>query len=141
VSFLIDTNVLSELRKGQRCDVGVAAWFDEVTDEELFVSVLTIGEIRRGVELIRRRDTVAAARLGAWLEALVTSYSDRIVSIDATIAERWGRMSASDPVPVVDGLLAATAWERGLTLVTRNVADVAATGVNCINPFSSLPGA
>lgn len=137
MSYLIDTNVISELRKGKRCNPGVASWFAEVSPEEIYLSVLTVGEIRKGIENIRRRDERAAEVLEAWLGELVAAHSDRILSVDEAIAELWGRFNVPDPLPVLDSLLAATASVHGLTLVTRNVRDVRQTGVECLNPFSA----
>lgn len=137
MSYLIDTNVISELRKGPRCDPHVAAWFSAVNDEEVFLSVLTLGEIRRGVENLRRRDTAAAQALDDWLSGLAEEHGDRLLPVDLAIADAWGRLGAPDPVPVVDGLLAATASVHRLTLVTRNVQDVEGTGVPCLNPFEA----
>jgi predicted nucleic acid-binding protein len=105
--------------------------------EEIFLSVLTIGEIRRGIEGVRRRDPDPAAALDRWLNLLSEAHGDRAVPIDRTITEEWGRMNVPDPLPVVDGLLAATARVLGLTLVTRNVADVEGTGVELFDPFAS----
>jgi toxin FitB len=136
VGYLVDTNVISELRKGKRADASVRAWFDDVGDEEIFLSVLTVGEIRQGIERIRRRDPVAAARLDSWLSQVVETHRDRLVPVDRLVAEEWGRLNAPDPVPVVDGLLAATAIAAGMTLVTRNVADVERTGVDFLDPFA-----
>ena len=135
MSFLLDTNVISELRKGERADQGVRAWFAELDDEEIFISALTVGEIRRGIESIRRRDPDSASALDGWLARFVEAHRDRIVPIDRVVAEEWGRLNVPDPIPVVDGLLAATARVANLTLATRNVADVEATGVAIFNPF------
>jgi hypothetical protein len=135
LSYLVDTNVLSELRKGRRCDPNVFRWFSAIPDEDVFLSVLVIGEIRRGIERIRRRDVGSAKALEAWLRRLLVGHRDRILSIDEAIAEEWGRLSAPDPIPVVDGLMAATARVKGLTLATRNVRDVALIGVPVVNPF------
>ncbi len=135
MSFLVDTNVLSELRKGNRCDPAVRAWATALADEELFISALTIGEIRRGIESIRRRDPKAATALDGWLARIHATHSDRVIGVDHAIAEEWGRMSVPDPLPVVDGLLAATARIIGLTLATRTVGDFEPTGVPCVNPF------
>lgn len=129
----------SELRKGTRCHPGVAAWFERVSPEEIFLSVLTVGEIRQGIETKRHRDARAAEVLEMWLNELITTYSDRVLSIDQDIAERWGRFNVPDRTSVVDGLLAATAKVHGMTLVTRNLKDVERTGVRCIDPFSSRP--
>lgn len=135
--WLVDTNVLSELRKGARAAAGVRAWFDEVEDAGLFTSVLVVGELRRGVESLRRRDPRGAAALEQWVLRLVESFSDRVLPIDGAVAERWGRLNVPDPVPTVDGLLAATALVHELTLVTRNTRDVLRTGVRCLNPFEA----
>ena len=137
MSYLVDTNVLSELRKGERCDPNVLRWFSTVSADEIFLSVLTIGEIRRGVERIRRRDPRSARALEAWLRRLVAEHSDRILSIDEEVAEEWGRLGVPDPIPVIDGMMAATARVHGLTFATRNQKDVMRTGVPCVNPFST----
>lgn len=135
MSYLLDTNVISELRKGKRAKPSVSSWFDGLADHEIHLSVLTIGEIRRGVESVRRRDPDSASALDSWLSRLAEAHRDRILQVDRAIAEEWGRMDVPDPLPVVDGLLAATARIVGLTLVTRNVADVESTGVELLNPF------
>ena len=135
--LLLDTNVISELRKADRCDAHVAAWFDAVAEEDVYLSVLVIGEIRRGIESVRRRDPSSATALEAWLGAVVEGHDSRILPIDREIAETWGRFGVPDPVPAVDGMLAATAHVHGLTLATRNVRDVARTGVPCVDPFAA----
>jgi predicted nucleic acid-binding protein len=135
--FLLDTNVVSELRKGARADAGVRAWFDEHTTDQLWLSVLVVGELRRGVELLRRRDKRAGKRLSDWLATITTEYEDHIIPITTEVCERWALLNVPDPVPVIDGLLAATALERDLTLVTRNTVDVERTGVALVNPFAS----
>ncbi|HVT60122.1 MAG TPA: type II toxin-antitoxin system VapC family toxin [Thermoanaerobaculia bacterium] len=137
MSYLVDTNVVSELRKNRRCNPGVAAWFAGVSSEEIYLSVLTVGELRKGIESIRRRDEAAAKALEAWLQELVFAYSDRFLPVDQVIAEQWGRFSVPDPLPVFDALLAATAKVHGLTLVTRNLKHVERTGVDCMSPFST----
>lgn len=137
MSWLVDTNVVSELRKGARCDRAVLAWFEGVEEDELFTSVLVVGEVRRGVESIRRRDPIAATALEQWLARLLETFGDRVLPIDSGVAERWGALNVPDPLPAVDGLLAATALVHGLTLVTRNVRDVERSGVRVLNPFSS----
>src|SRR5262249_48705627 len=126
---------ISELRKGPRCNRRVADWFAQVPEDEVFLSVLTIGEIRKGVELIRQRDAKSASALDQWLRSIVHSYSDRILAVDQTIAEEWGQITARHPFPVIDGLLGATAKIHGLTVATRNTSDIARTGVNVFNPF------
>ena len=135
MSFLIDTNIISELRKGDRCDAAVAAWWAGVAEDDLWLSALVLGEIRKGVELARRRDPQKAAVLETWLSDVLSGFGDRVLPVDATVAEEWGRMNAIRPVPVIDALLAATAKANDLTLVTRNEADVAGLGVEVLNPF------
>jgi len=137
VTYLLDTNVLSELRKGSRCHPNVAAWFSAVEDVDLCLSVLVIGEIRRGIEVIRRRDGIRATALDQWLGRLVRDHAERILPVDRAVADEWGRLAAMRTGSVVDSLLAATARVHGLTLVTRNVRDVQWTGVSCVNPFVS----
>ncbi len=135
MSFLLDTNVVSELRK-RTPDAGVAAWFDSVDSRQLYLSVLTVGEIRQGICRLQRRDRAQAAVFDQWLAGLLRGYSDRVVPITAEVAEEWGRLNVPHPVPVVDGLLAATAKVHDWTLVTRNISDVATTGARLHNPFT-----
>jgi toxin FitB len=135
LSYLLDTNVISELRKGERADPNVSSWFGGLADEEIYLSVLTIGEIRRGVESVRRRDPDSAGVLDSWVARLNEAHRDRILPVDRAIAEEWGRLNVPDPLPVVDGLLAATAKVVGLTMVTRNIADVAGADVDLFDPF------
>ena len=139
MSFLIDTNVISEVRKGVRCDPSVAIWFDGVPEDQLFLSALVVGEIRKGVELARPRDPDRAAALEAWLSTLAAGFANRILPIDRAVAESWGRMSAVRTVPVIDGLMAATALVHDMTLVTRNEADVVGLGARVLNPFNTRP--
>ncbi|MGH3964075.1 MAG: type II toxin-antitoxin system VapC family toxin [Pseudonocardiaceae bacterium] len=134
MSFLLDTNVVSELRK-RTPDAGVAAWFDSVDSRQLYLSVLTVGEIRQGICRLQRRDPVQAAVFDQWLAGLLRGYSDCVVPVTAEVAEEWGRLNVPDPVPVVDGLLAATAKVHDWTLVTRNISHVATTGARLHNPF------
>jgi len=135
LSFLIDTNIISEVRKGARCNPGVAKWWAEVAEGDIWLSTLILGEIRKGVELARRRDPEKASVLEAWLGEVVSGFGDRVLPVDVATAEEWGRMSAMRPVPVIDALLAATAKTNGLMLVTRNEADVVGLGVDVFNPF------
>ena len=134
--FLLDTNVVSEFRKRQRADANVKNWLEQNKGGEFWLSVLVVGELRRGVELVSRRDPDSGAVLRAWFDSVVKDYGDRILPVTIEIGERWAMISQQDPVPVVDGLLAATAIEHDLVLVTRNVADVERTGARLINPFS-----
>jgi predicted nucleic acid-binding protein len=138
MSYLLDTNIVSELRKGPRANPGVVSWIAAVEDTQLYLSVLVVGELRRGVELCRRRDPRSATALEQWLDELLRLHGGRVLGIDRSVAEAWARLGVPDPVPVVDGLLAATAIIHGLTLVTRNVADVRRTGVRVLNPFSDV---
>lgn len=133
--WLLDTNVVSEIRKGSRGDPGVVRWATG-RDDEAWLSVVTVGEIRRGIELKRRRDEVAAHHLDLWLEGLVGSFASRILPVDQRVAEVWARLNVPDPRPVVDGLIAATAAVHGLTLVTRNAKDFEGVGVEVFNPFA-----
>jgi toxin FitB len=137
MSFLVDTNVIAEIRKGARCDPKVAAWFATVEDSDLFLSALVLGEIRRGIELARARDPSKADALQAWLESVAAGFGDRVLSVDAAVSDQWGRMSAMRPIPVVDGLLGATAKVHDLTLVTSNDSDIRGLGVRTLNPFKA----
>lgn len=137
MTYLVDTNILSELRKGARCDGGVADWFARVDDADLHLSVLVVGEIQRGADRVRRRDAHAAAALDRWLSNLTQTFSERILPVTLPIARLWGSFGVPDPVPTVDALIAATAHHHGLTLVTRNVRNVERTGVASLNPFAS----
>jgi toxin FitB len=135
VSYLIDTNIISEVRKGSSCDELVASWYASIDDADLYLSVLVLGEIRKGIELARRRDSVKAKALESWLTQVDAAFGDRVLPIDRTVTDEWGRMSALRPIPVIDGLLAATAKVHRMTLVTRNDANVSGVGAMVLNPF------
>ena len=137
MTWLVDTNVLSELRKAGRMDPGVRTWIDGIDESNLYTSVLVFGEIRRGIERLRRRDPTAAGAIEAWLTRMRQRFGARILPVDARVAERWGGLGVPNPVPTLDGLLAATALEHGLTLVTRNTRHVVSTGVATLNPFAA----
>jgi predicted nucleic acid-binding protein len=137
MSYLIDTNIISEVRKGARCDAHVSGWYASVADEDLFLSTLVLGEIRKGVELARPRDSGKAAALERWLREVEAAFDGRVLGIDNSVSDQWGRMSAIRPLPSIDGLLAATPLTNGLTLVTRNDRDVAGLGATVFNPFNS----
>lgn len=137
--FLLDTNVISEARKRGRANRAVIAWIAAHQDD-LYLSVLVTGEIRRGVESIRKRDPRAAASLERWLREIETSFEDRILPVDGVVADRWGRLMADRTLPTIDGLLAATALVHGLTLATRNVRDVVKSGVSSVDPFTGGSG-
>ena len=135
--FLLDTNIISEVREGQRSDPNVSNWYAGVSESQLFISSLTIGEIRRGIELARRRrDVDQAEALETWLKTVIHRFSGRILTVDTEEADTWGQISAIRPVPVVDGLLAATAMTHDMILVTRNVSDVEGLVVRVLDPFS-----
>jgi predicted nucleic acid-binding protein len=136
VNFLVDTNVLSELRKGTRANAKVRRWFESVDDAALYLSVLVIGELRQGIERLRRRDPPAAASLDRWLYEITERHADRTLPVDVEVADRWGRLNVPDQIPITDGILAATALVHSLTLVTRNIRDVARTGVRHLDPFA-----
>ena len=138
MSFLLDTNVLSEARKPD-AHANVRRWLASVSGVELYISVLVIGEIRQGIERLRRRDERQADVYEAWLAVLRRDYGDRVIPITPDVAEEWGRLNVPDPIAGIDGLMAATAKAHGLTFVTRNVADVSRTGVRLLNPFDPRP--
>jgi toxin FitB len=135
VNYLVDTNIISEVRKGSRCDRNVAAWYASIDDHQLYLSVLVLGEIRKGVEKAGAAHAPHAATLDRWLAAVTEAFAGRILAVDQAVADEWGRMTAKRPAPTVDALLAATAKVHGLTLVTRNIAHVADLGATVINPF------
>ena len=122
--YLLDTTVVSELRKPDP-NPHVLAWYSTVTSAEIFISALTIGEIRLGIERLRRTDAARADPLEQWLRGLHAGYGDHIIDVDAAATEEWSRLSVPDPLPVIDGLLAASAKIRGWTLVTRNTEPAA----------------
>ncbi len=137
--YLVDTNVISESRKGTRANVGVRDFFKRAAAEQLplFLSVVTVGELRRGVELIRhRRDTLQANRLEKWLTQLLRSYEDFILDVDSDIAQLWGRLRVPHHENALDKLIAATALIHNLTVVTRNHNDFEKTGARVLDPFS-----
>lgn len=135
MSYLIDTNVVSEIRKGDRANAQVAAWWSAVAEDELWTSTLVLGEIRKGIERTRRRDPSKARALEQWLDTLTTHFENRALAVDTAVAEAWGCLNSPRPLPVVDSLLAATAIVHDLTLVTRNTADIEGTGVATLNPW------
>lgn len=135
MKYLLDTNIISEVRKGAKCDPNVAAWYDAIDDGDIFLSVLVLGEIRKGVERARPSDPIQARALEKWLTTVAESFSERILTVDQAVADEWGRMGAKRPVSTVDALLAATAKVHGMTFATRNVSDVADLGADFVNPF------
>jgi len=137
VIFLLDTNVISEIRKRDRAHPNVSLWVHRTPVREIGTSVVVLAEIRRGIELKRRNDVEQAEGLDRWFWRMRTRLGDRVLPVDEPIAEAWARLSVPDPLPLIDGLLAATAKVRGLTLVTRNIADGMRTGVSILDPFSA----
>jgi predicted nucleic acid-binding protein len=134
VSYLLDTNVVSEMTKPTR-DANVQAWLDTITGPSLYVSVMVFGEIRKGIELLRRRDAGRAGVYDAWLDHLRQEFRTRVFPVTTAVAEEWGRLHAIRPLPHVDGLIAATARAHDAILVTRNVKDFARLDVKTVNPF------
>jgi hypothetical protein len=137
VKFLLDTNVISEIRKRDRAHPNVARWVARTPVKDIGTSVVVLAEIRRGIELKRRSDSRQAELLDRWFAQMRTRLGDRVLPIDEPIAEAWAILSVPDPLPLIDGLLAATAKVHGLTLVTRNVGDIARTGVPALDPFAA----
>lgn len=136
--YLLDTNVISELRKvgDGKADTAVVAWVSGVDAGEMFISALTLMELEIGILRVERRDAAQGARLRIWFDTQVCpEFKDRTLSIDSAIARRCARLHVPDPKSERDALIAATALEHGLTVVTRNMADFAATGVSLINPW------
>jgi predicted nucleic acid-binding protein len=137
VKFLVDTNVISELRKRDRANSNVARWVARTAVKDIGTSVIVLAEIRHGIELKRRRDPRQADSLGRWFAQMRTRLGDRVLAIDEPIAEAWALLGIPHPIPLIDGILAATAKVHGLTLVTRNVVHIAGTGVPFVDPFSA----
>ena len=136
--YLIDTNVISELRKKSRANSGVISFFQKINDskQEIYLSVISIGELRRGVELIRHRGDVEQAKLlENWLERLLTDYSEKILELDTISAQLWGRLRVPNPENSIDKQIAAIALVHDLIVVTRNITDFDSTGVATFNPF------
>jgi toxin FitB len=136
--YLIDTNVISEARKNASANRGVVAFFEKVgaSGEPIYLSAISVGELRRGVELIRRRgDADQAKRLEAWLAVVVERFSERILAFDADAAQVWGRLRVPDPAHALDKQIAAIALVNNLVLVTRNIADFEGLGVKLSSPF------
>lgn len=133
MSFLLDTNVVSEIRRGR--DLRVRGWSDAVDDLELHLSVMTLGEIRTGIDRLRSHDVDQAEVFGRWLSELRTRFAGRILPVDARVADRWGRLNAVASRNTVDSLIAATAHVHELTVVTRNTKDFQDCDVPLLNPW------
>ena len=134
--FLVDTNIISETRK-PRPNEGLLSWMAMVEAEALFMSVMSAGEIRKGIEILRARDADAASEIEVWLKDVERAFGERLLPIDSEVADAWGGISVRSKVDHVDVLLAATAKVHGLTLVTRNTKHVEGLGVPLLNPFST----
>ncbi|TPE47882.1 type II toxin-antitoxin system VapC family toxin [Amaricoccus solimangrovi] len=132
--FLVDTNIVSEARRGT---AEAVSWLRQADPSAIYLSVLTIGEIMRGIELRRRRDPRAAAHLAQWLASLRRDFSDRVLSVTPAVAVEWGRIAAIRPRGDIDGLIAATAIVHDLIVVTRNVKDFDDTGAIVLDPWAS----
>lgn len=134
--FLVDTNVISEARKGAKANLGVKKFFKETEADDLYFSAQTIGEIRRGLENIRHRgDLPQTRKLEKWLDLVVSDFADKILTFDEECAQVWGRLMSPHPEHAVDKQIAAIALIHDLTVVTRNVDDFRGTGVAIKNPF------
>ena len=134
MSWLIDTSIIAEVAKGSRCDAGVAAWYARAAAVDLHLSVILVGEIRLAASRLAAPDAVRAQALLAWLALVQRAFAGRILPIDDAVTARWGELVASRPVPVLDGLLAATASVHRLTLVTRRDALLTGLAVQLLNP-------
>ena len=137
MTFLLDTNIVSELKRGRKCHPGVEAWHRGQQAGRLWLSVVTLAELRKGIEKLRPRDPTRAALFERWLEEVEADFQDRVIGVDVSVADRWGRVLATTNAPPIDALLAATALVHGLTLVTRNTKDEASTGVGLLDPFTT----
>jgi toxin FitB len=137
VKFLVDTNVISEVRKRERAHPNVSQWVARTPVEEIGTSVMVLAEIRCGIELKRRSDPAQAKSLDQWFALMRARLGDRVLPIDEPVAETWARLGIPNRLPLIDGLLAATAKVRGLTLVTRNIGDIRRTGIALLDPFSA----
>jgi toxin FitB len=136
LKFLLDTNVISEIRKRERAHPNVAQWVAQTPVKDIGTSVIVLAEIRRGIESKRRNNPHQAEGFDRWFAQMRTRLGDRVLTIDEPIAEAWAYLGVPDQIPFVDGLLAATAKVHGLTLVTRNTKDVVRTGVSVLDPFA-----
>jgi predicted nucleic acid-binding protein len=135
VNYLLDTNVVSEIRKGERSNPGVIRWLSGVNEADLYISVLVAGEIRQGIERLKPRDPDQANIFERWLADLRRYYGERILEVSLEDAELWGRINAPDPLPAVDSLIAAQARLRGMIVVSGNIPDFDRTGIEVLNPF------
>jgi toxin FitB len=136
VNFLVDTNVVSELRRGRNAAPSVVAWFAGVPAEQIFTSVVVLGEVRRGIELLTRRDKDQAQMLEQWYASMRRQLGTRVLPVDEPTMMMWSRISVPDPLPAYDGLIAATALIHDMTVATRNTSDFRRVGVTAVDPWS-----
>jgi hypothetical protein len=134
--FVLDTNAVSELRKLERMNRGVREWFGATSPNDLFLSVITVGEIRKGVEEKRLSDPAQAEVLDRWMARTLTLFAAHMLPVTKDIADRWGALCPGQPLSPADGLIAATALMHGMTVVTRNVADFKRSGAQVLNPWT-----
>ena len=137
MSYLLDTNVISEIQKGSSCHEAVREWWSAIDISEVYLSVLVPGEIQHGIEKLLSKDPSRARRYESWLNSIIQGFEGRILAFDLDTARVWGTMTSKRTLPLVDGLLAATAVAHNLTLVTRNTKDIKGIGVNYLNPFDA----
>ena len=136
MSYLIDTNVLSEIRKGVGADRAVLDWWSSINENDIHLSVVAMGEVYRGIEKLSRVDPARGKMFLDWIEEVIEAFDGRIIGIDLEAAVIWGKITSGRSLPLTDALLAATALSRNLTLVTRNTRDIHDTGVRYLNPFA-----
>ncbi len=137
MKYLLDTNVISEVRKGRKAHPAVRKWWSETKIENIYTSVMVLGEIRQGVERLRIKDPQRAQEIENWLRSITASMGTRLLVVNQKTADTWGRMGVNRSLPLVDSVLAATAVAHGLILVTRNTKDIQGIGVNYLNPFEA----
>lgn len=135
MKYLLDTNILSEIRKGSRAHLSVRKWWAETDGMDVCVSVMALGEVRQGVERLRIRNPEKAKDIERWLQSIPKTMGTRLLGVNHRVADEWGRMGVRRTLPLVDSLLAATAIAHDLILVTRNIRDIKDTGVRYLNPF------
>lgn len=139
MNVLVDTNVISELKRGRNADTSVADWFTAIPPERVFTSVVVLGEIRRGIELLARRDKRQADMIERWYATMRLRLGSRVLAVDEPVMTVWSRISVPEMLPAYDGLIAATALVHGMTVATRNTADYLRVGVDVTNPWIEAP--